>query len=251
MNYHYFFSGAAINNPVLDTPKLMLSIQALGRGLVLGAAFDTTKVGDYSVNGIPAISYFNKSSQTGILFGKNDQPYVSYEAQSQHNFYVSGIANSMLSVTDLLFSLRSNGSNGVVLGATFATYGAYAVISSSAVKTNITNVTASEALNRLNSISVKYFYYSNEYRATQPSISTERQEGLIAEETAPIYPSAVIENLYEFQNGYKPGMDYTKFIPDLIRSAQHFYNETLTLRSEVNTLKSQMAQLLIRLNITL
>ena len=152
-------------------------------------------------------------------------PYIDFH----HNSTTSPDYTSRIVAENYAtLTFKGYNSGGSSVGATLYA-AAFTVLSSEHVKTNVKDITDAEAkkLLQLRPVSFDYKY-----------VDTTNQRGLIAEEVLPIYPEMVTvpEGYTEFdpkKPDNAPSIDYSKFVPYLIKMIQIQQSEIDELKRKV------------------
>nr|WP_300841715.1 tail fiber domain-containing protein [uncultured Acetatifactor sp.] len=204
-----------------------ISSQSVNYATSAGSATKATQDGNGSV-----ISSTYAKLNANVTFNQIYVPLWRYDGENA--FIQLGSGSIFLKNLGTVYVWANNGfhirdSAGSAYKAAYAS--AFSVQSSRKYKKNIEDMTEQHALNILK-YRVVTFGYINE---DEP----DNCEGVIAEEVMEINPYPVVLN----ENKEADGVDYSKFVPELIKMVQIQQKEINELREEIKDLKGMFSSL--------
>lgn len=199
---------------------------------------DVGVIGNINTNGA-ITAYGNIKSQTGIIQAKGTIEAASSSGASNFVLNNGTTRNVYLRLDGNYFYILPHTSSGYdTAHAAYMspTSGAFSVASlinrsSKRYKENITEMD-DEIANRLLELKVKHFDYKPEY-------GDKDMYGMIAEDVLEIHPNAVAIG----PDDLPEGIDYTRFVPLIIRKIQMQEKEINDLKETINDLKDTISEM--------
>jgi hypothetical protein len=242
---HTTFAGDVVaGDNVISTSDMISGANIVSTGnIVSGGDLLLTTAHAVKVGGVVAISY--SPSYGTVQFGDPSNTFATYMSRFEHLFFVgTPISNTVPGYNNLIMRVGVDTGAGLVTGANFFSYNGFYISSDRNVKRDIRNCSESAIVNRLNSISLKDYSYTEEYvNSTGCTECAGNRTGFIAQELKDVYPIAVKE-MHPFNSTSSSyTVNYAIILPELVGGFQYNHKKIKKLRLHNTILKEQISNL--------
>ena len=143
------------------------------------------------------------------------------DAQSNGHIFAGTFACGVAPPSDFSGNVCMYIGDGGIFGFDFSSFGSFTVISSQIVKENITNITTSDAYDRLLNIQITSYNFKKDYQKVSGKDNAV-YIGPIAEQIEPFYPTAVTYKEIDISGTKRsvPTIDYNPLVSDLVKIVQ-------------------------------